>query len=465
MNPSSPQPTSVPLSYDVCVLGLGYIGLPTASIFATRGKKVLGVDVVPRVVETINRGEIHIEEPDLDVLVRAAVHTGNLGAATAPRPARVFIVAVPTPFKVTATNPKAPDLAYVEAATRSIAPVVQPGNLVILESTSPVGTTEQMRDWLYEELVRIGRVSDQGLVNGDQGSVISDQGLVIGDGVGSLPITKRSAQITAAQAAFPLLFAHCPERILPGQMMKELVANDRICGGLTPPAAEVARDLYRVFCTGEIFLTDARTAEMCKLTENASRDVGIAFANELSLICDQLGIDVWELIRLANRHPRVKILQPGPGVGGHCIAVDPWFIVDAAPQVSRLIRTAREVNDSKPHHVIARVQECAGRFKSPVIACLGLAFKADVDDLRESPAMDIVAHLAEAGAGRLLVVEPHIRALPRGLPADKVELVSLDAAVKAADVVVLLVNHREFVGFDRGKLEGKAVIDTRGIWR
>jgi UDP-N-acetyl-D-mannosaminuronic acid dehydrogenase len=451
MNPSSSQPTSVPLSYDVCVLGLGYIGLPTASIFATRGKKVLGVDVVPRVVDTINRGEIHIEEPDLDVLVRAAVHTGNLGAATAPRPARVFIVAVPTPFKVTATNPKAPDLAYVEAATRSIAPVVQPGNLVILESTSPVGTTEQMRDWLYEELVRLGR--------------IGDQGLVIGDGVGSLTITNRSAQITAAQAAFPLLFAHCPERILPGQMMKELVANDRICGGLTPQAAEVARDLYRVFCTGEIFLTDARTAEMCKLTENASRDVGIAFANELSLICDQLGIDVWELIRLANRHPRVKILQPGPGVGGHCIAVDPWFIVDAAPHVSRLIRTAREVNDGKPHHVVGQVTALAAQFREPVIACLGLAFKADVDDLRESPAVEIVHELATKKTGRLLIVEPHTRALPKQLDGFGLTLQPLESAVAAADIVLLLVNHREFVRIDRTLLTGKALVDTRGVWR
>ena len=453
------------MDYDICVLGLGYIGLPTASIFATRGKKVLGVDVVPRVVETINRGEIHIEEPDLDVLVRAAVHSGNLRAATKPESASVYIVAVPTPFKVTATNPKAPDLTYVEAATRSLAGVVQPGQMIILESTSPVGTTELMRDWLCEELSRQGRLGSQLSVIGDQVGSLGDQGSVISDREGSSPVTHHPQQITAAQAAFPLLFAHCPERILPGQMLKELVSNDRICGGLTPAAAEAARDLYRVFCTGEIFLTDARTAEMCKLTENASRDVGIAFANELSLICERLQIDVWELIRLANRHPRVKILQPGPGVGGHCIAVDPWFIVDAAPDLARLIRTAREVNDSKPHHVIARVQECAGRFKAPVIACLGLAFKADVDDLRESPAMDIVAHLAAAGAGRLLVVEPHIRALPRGLQVDKVELVSLDTAVKAADVVVLLVNHREFVGFDRRKLEGKAVIDTRGIWR
>lgn len=425
--------------HDICVLGLGYIGLPTASIFATRGKKVLGVDVVPRVVETINRGDIHIVEPDLDVLVRAAVHTGNLRAAPKPEAAKVFVIAVPTPFKATATNPRAPDLAYVESATRSVAPVVQAGNLVILESTSPVGTTELMRDWLYEELIKNGRVEARG--------------------------TNIQERITSAAAAFPLLFAHCPERILPGQMLKELVSNDRICGGLTPAAGETARDLYRTFCTGEIFLTDARTAEMCKLTENASRDVGIAFANELSLICDKLGIDVWELIKLANRHPRVKILQPGPGVGGHCIAVDPWFIVDAAPELARLIRTAREVNDSKPHHVIERIKACAGRFKSPVIACLGLAFKADVDDLRESPAMDIVAHLAAESTGRMLVVEPHIQTLPHGLPADRVELASLDAAVAAADVVVLLVNHREFLEFDRRKLDGKAVVDTRGVWR
>lgn len=441
------------MDYDICVLGLGYIGLPTASIFATRGKKVLGVDVVSRVVETINRGEIHIEEPDLDVLVRAAVHTGNLCAATAPRPATVFIIAVPTPFKATATNPKAPDLAYVEAATRSIATFVQPGNLVILESTSPVGTTELMRDWLYEELVRLGRVSLP--LNNTSGQVGSD----------TATCANKSERPTAMPEAFPLHFAHCPERILPGQMLKELVSNDRICGGLTPPAAEMARDLYRVFCTGEIFLTDARTAEMCKLTENASRDVGIAFANELSLICDKLGIDVWELIKLANRHPRVKILQPGPGVGGHCIAVDPWFIVDAAPDVSRLIRTAREVNDSKPHHIVGQITQLAARFKAPVIACLGLAFKADVDDLRESPAVEIVHELAVKKTGRLLLVEPHARALPRALEGLGLALQPLAEALAAADIVVLLVNHREFVRLDRALLAGKVLLDTRGAWR
>lgn len=425
------------MNYDICVLGLGYIGLPTASIFATKGKKVLGVDVVPHVVETINDGRIHIEEPDLDVLVRAAVQSGNMRAASAPETADVYIVAVPTPFKATETNPRAPDLKYVEAATRSIAKVVQPGALVILESTSPVGTTEKMRDWLYEELGRLGRVGAQ---SGDLGAV---------------------------EAKFPLLFAHCPERILPGQMLKELVSNDRIAGGLTSEASEKAKSLYECFCTAEIFLTDARTAELAKLTENSYRDVNIAFANELSMICDHLNIDVWELITLANRHPRVKILQPGPGVGGHCIAVDPWFVVDAAPEQARLIRTAREVNDQKPHHVLAQVKQHAERFKAPVIACYGLAFKADVDDLRESPAVEIVSHIAAEKLGRVLIVEPHTKSLPNNLSAhgDHVQLVTSAEALAVADIVVLLVNHSEFTRVDRKLLQSKVVVDTRGMWR
>lgn len=420
------------MKYDICVLGLGYIGLPTASIFASKGgKKVLGVDVVPRVVETVNSGGIHIEEPGLDVLVKSVVQSGSLIAATAPQPADVYIVAVPTPFRATVENPRAPDLTYVESATRSIAPVVGPDALVILESTSPVGTTEQMKTWLYDELARLGRVPA-----GVEG-----------------------------EASLRLHFAHCPERILPGQMLKELVANDRIVGGLTPEAAHRARELYRTFCTAEIFTTDARTAEMAKLTENSFRDVNIAFANELSLICEKLSINVWELIRLANRHPRVKILQPGPGVGGHCIAVDPWFIVAAAPTESRLIRTAREVNDAKPHHVVARVKAAAARLKSPVIACLGLAFKADVDDLRESPAIEIVAELERDKVGRLLVVEPHARELPpqlAALPAGA--LVTAEEAIRQADIVLLLVNHCAFAAVDRALLRDKAVIDTRGFW-
>ena len=417
------------MNYDICVLGLGYIGLPTASIFATKGKRVLGVDVVPHVVATINDGRIHIQEPDLDVLVKAAVQSGNMRAATAPAPADVYIVAVPTPFKATDSNPRAPDLTFVEAATRSIAPVIQRGALVILESTSPVGTTEKMRDWLNEEL-------------------------------------QKARPMEAQELSASLLYAHCPERILPGQMLKELVSNDRIAGGLTPEAAVAAKALYQTFCSAEIFLTDARTAELAKLTENSFRDVNIAFANELSLICEKLGVNVWDLIRLANRHPRVKILQPGPGVGGHCIAVDPWFIVDAAPEQARLIRIAREVNDSKPHHIIAKVRELAGRLDKPVIACLGLAFKADVDDLRESPAMEIALELAESTTGKILVVEPNIQLLPRAMAGRaNIILANTNEAIVEADIIVLLVNHRQFAQVDRALLHGKQVVDTRGVWR
>lgn len=418
-----------PSSYDVCVIGLGYIGLPTASIFATKGRRVLGVDVVPRIVETINEGRIHIHEPDLDVLVRAAVGSGNLRAALAPAPAEAFIIAVPTPFRSEGGREKVPDLTYVEAATRSIAPFVRPGNLVILESTSPVGTTEKVRDWLENELTRAPAPGPN-----------------------------------AVRSVDDLLFAHCPERILPGQMLKELVSNDRIAGGLTPTAAEKSRDLYRTFCSGEIFLTDARTAEMAKLTENAFRDTNIAFANELSLLCERLGVDVWELIRLANRHPRVKILQPGPGVGGHCIAVDPWFLVDAAPDLARLIRTAREVNDGKPHHVLQAIEQACARYDNPVVACLGLAFKADVDDLRESPAMEIAEALARQPGRRILVSEPHIAELPKTL-RDHATLLPAEEAVRQAQVVVLLVNHQSFRALDRSLLEGKTIIDTRGFWR
>lgn len=401
----------------ICVLGLGYIGLPTASIFATKGRAVLGVDVVPAVVETINSGRIHIQEPDLDVLVRAAVQSGNLRAAGLPGPAETFIIAVPTPFVVAADGARRPDLGFVEAAARSLAPVVAAGNLIVLESTSPVGTTEKVKAWVEAELARLGRV-----VPG-------------------------------------LLYAHCPERILPGQMLKELIANDRIVGGLTPEASARAKALYETFCTAQIFVTDARTAELAKLTENAFRDVNIAFANELSMICDKLGVDVWELIRLANRHPRVKILQPGPGVGGHCIAVDPWFIVDAAPAESRLLRTAREVNDAKPAHVLARIRAQAPR--GAVIACLGLSFKANVDDLRESPALAIATQLAAEGY-RVLAVEPNIRALPAGL-VGRAELLDLPTALARAELVALLVDHRAFAALRRADLGGKPLVDTRGM--
>jgi UDP-N-acetyl-D-mannosaminuronic acid dehydrogenase len=401
----------------ICVIGLGYIGLPTASIFATKGRSVWGVDVNPSVVETINLGRIHIHEPDLDVLVRAAVQSGNLKATTKPVAAGTYIIAVPTPFKVRADGARLADLAYVESAARSLAAVVSEGNLIVLESTSPVGTTEKVKGWVEDELKRLGR------------------------------------------PALALHYAHCPERILPGQMLKELVANDRIVGGLTPAASSLAQKLYATFCSATIFITDARTAELAKLTENAFRDVNIAFANELSMICDKLQVNVWDLIRLANRHPRVKILQPGPGVGGHCIAVDPWFIIEAAPQESRLLKAAREVNDAKPHHILSQLRE---RF--PVgakLACLGLTFKANIDDLRESPALEIALQLARAGY-QVLAVEPHVQALPEACQG-LVKLVSLSEALAHADGFVLLVDHRAFGDLRLADFKGKPLIDTRGL--
>jgi len=326
------------LSQKIVVMGLGYIGLPTASMLATKGHQVLGVDVNAKAVDTINSGRIHIIEPDLDILVRSAVNSGNLKASLMPEEGDTFILAVPTPFMEVDGNPKAPDLSYVESATRAIVPFLRPGNLIILESTSPVGTTER----IYQIMVEMRPELD-----------------------GQIQV------------------AHCPERVLPGHILRELVDNDRIIGGLTKAANEQAKDLYKSFCNGDILLTDSKTAELSKLVENSFRDVNIAFANELSVICDHLGINVWETIALANRHPRVNILQPGPGVGGHCIAVDPWFIVSSAPKQARLIKMAREVNDAKPHWVIDKVKAKAERFKNPVIGCLGLTFKANIDDMRE----------------------------------------------------------------------------------
>jgi len=413
----------------VCVMGLGYIGLPTASLLATKGFRVRGVDFNPAVVGAIQRGEVHIQEPDLDVLVKSAVQSGRLTAHAEPAPADVFILAVPTPFR----DGHVPDLSHVESASRAIAPHVKPGNLVILESTSPVGTTEKVAQWVH--------------------SVRPDL---------SVPAWTKAASAPAANAVH---FAHCPERVLPGQILRELIENDRVIGGVDPASTQKAQALYRAFSAGKILLTDSRTAEMCKLTENACRDVNIAFANELSFICERLNVDVWELIELANHHPRVKVLQPGPGVGGHCIAVDPWFLVHAAPDAARLIRTAREVNDSKPQHVVAKVEAKATRLKNPVIACLGLAFKADVDDLRESPAVEITRELATKKLGRILAVEPHVEKLPAALSGAGVELCDLDAAVKSADILVLLVNHRAFAEIDRAALKEKILIDTRGAWR
>lgn len=397
------------MQQSVCVLGLGYIGLPTASFLATKGCQVIGVDVSSNVVDTINRAEVHIQEPELDVLVRSAVHSGNLKAQTEPAAADVFFITVPTPVQ----DDRKPDLSYVRSASRAIAPYVVPGNLVILESTCPIGTTE---DLVVETLI--------------------EEGVDVSEGV---------------------LVAHCPERVLPGRILTELVQNDRIVGGINEQSTKAAAKFYRQFVSGEVFETSARLAEMTKLTENTFRDVNIALANELSIICDKHDIDVWELIRLANRHPRVNILQPGPGVGGHCIAVDPWFVVASAPEQARLIRTAREVNDSKPHWVIDKVKAKADRFKQPTIACLGLAFKADVDDLRQSPAIDIARGLERDKVGRLLVCEPNIKS-----HAD-FELVPLSDAITQADIILLLVDHKEFKALSPQRLQDKIIIDTRGV--
>lgn len=399
----------------VCVIGLGYIGLPTASLLATRGYRVHGVDVNPGVVETINRGDIHIVEPELDVLVRSAVHSGYLTAATEPAPADVFLVAVPTPFR----DGNEPDLTHVEAATRAMARVLEPGNLVILESTSPVGTTERMAGWIAEERPDL--------------------------------------------AGGAVHVAHCPERVLPGRIIQELVENDRVVGGLDDAATDAATAFYREFVSGEVLPTTARTAELAKLTENTFRDVNIALANELSLICDRLDIDVWRLVELANRHPRVNILQPGPGVGGHCIAVDPWFIVDAAPEQARLIRTAREVNDAKPDHVVGQVAACVERLRAPVIACLGLAYKADVGDLRESPAVRIARTLAEKRLGEVLAVEPYASDWPADLTEAGARVATLDEALERADVVVVLVPHRPFRNLAASQLQRKMVVDACGL--
>lgn len=418
----------------VSIIGLGYIGLPTAAVFASRKVKVIGVDVNPSTVETINRGEIHIVEPDLDMLVHAAVTEGYLRATTTPEPADAFLIAVPTPFKKGPTGPHHPDMDYIEAATKSIAPILKKGDLVILESTSPVGATEQMADWLAEARPDL-----------------------------NFPKTHKEDS--------DIRIAHCPERVLPGQVLRELVQNDRVIGGMTHRCSELAARLYGIFVKGECVITDARTAEMCKLTENSFRDVNIAFANELSIICDTLKINVRELIRLANRHPRVKILQPGPGVGGHCIAIDPWFIVSASPQQAQLIKTARTVNDNKPEWVLEKVKKAVAEYlarnpsktaREVTIACFGLTFKPDIDDLRESPALGITQKLANSHPGPIWAVEPNIVQIPDCLRG-KVDLITMEHALKHANVKVILVQHREFrEAQPSSPLEH--FVDTVGIW-
>lgn len=415
----------------ISMIGLGYIGLPTATLFASRKKKVIGVDVSEHAVNTINSGKIHIVEPELDMLVHAAVTEGYLRATRTPEPADAFLIAVPTPFK----GDHKPDLSYIESAAKAIAPILNKGNLVILESTSPVGATEQMSAWLSEARP-------------------------------DLTFPQQAGEEADIQ------IAHCPERVLPGKVVHELVSNDRIIGGMTRKASEMSVALYKIFVEGACIVTDARTAEMCKLTENSFRDVNIAFANELSMICDKLEINVWELVELANRHPRVSILQPGAGVGGHCIAVDPWFIVDTTPDEARLIRTAREVNDFKPEWVLNKIKAAVldtmatkqGSTISDIkVACLGLAFKPDIDDLRESPAVDITRNLAALGC-QIVAVEPNIEVLPPKLAQANISLATLDEAVETADVICVLVKHTPFIEAVETLRQHAYCIDSVGIF-
>ncbi|MGN3975232.1 UDP-N-acetyl-D-mannosamine dehydrogenase [Tsuneonella sp. SYSU-LHT278] len=410
---------------EVCVIGLGYIGLPTAAVIARSGCRVTGIDVSQAVVDTINRGEIHIEEVDLDGLVRGVVQRGCLRASTEIAPADVFVIAVPTPFEKDGNH--TPDTSYVIAAATSLAAVLKKGDCVILESTSPVGTTEALRDRLADLRPDLAM---PGLASGTPDVAI----------------------------------AYCPERVLPGRILEELTNNDRSIGGITPRCARKALAFYKLFVRGACVTTDARSAEMTKLVENAYRDVNIAFANELSMIADRMGLDVWEVIRLANRHPRVNILQPGPGVGGHCIAVDPWFIVHGAPDESQVIRTAREVNDAKMRHVLARATSLIEANPGLRVACLGFAFKANIDDFRESPARFIAASLARRFGERIRIVEPYASELPAEFDGTDATLVDIDTALETCGVLIVLVDHDAFRAVPHEERSGAVIYDTRGIW-
>lgn len=408
---------------DVCVMGLGYIGLPTAAVIARSGCRVLGVDVNSNIVDTINRGEIHIEEVDLDGLVQGVVQRKLLRASTMVEPADVFVIAVPTPFG----DDHAPDISYVLAAATSIAAVLKTGDTVIVESTSPVGTTDRVKDLIAK--------------------------------------LRPDLKVPGVTADTPdVAIAYCPERVLPGKILEELISNDRSIGGITPRCARKALTFYKRFVRGECVTTDARSAEMTKLVENAFRDVNIAFANELSIVADQMGLDVWEVIRLANRHPRVNILQPGPGVGGHCIAVDPWFIVHGAPDHTPLIRTAREVNDGKVDHVIAQANALIEANPAKTIGLLGLAFKANIDDFRESPAKKVATALAQKYGARIRIVEPYAAALPVEFEGSGAQLTDIDSALQDCGILIALVDHDAFKAIPLAERRDKLVYDTRGIW-
>jgi UDP-N-acetyl-D-mannosaminuronic acid dehydrogenase len=408
---------------EVCVLGLGYIGLPTAAIIARSGCRVLGVDVSEHVVSTIAEGRIHIEEVDLDGLVQGVVARGMLRTSLQVEPADVFVIAVPTPFD----ENHAPDISYVLQAASSIAAVLKPGDCIILESTSPVGTTEEMRDMIAK--------------------------------------LRPDLKVPGLTTDIPdIAIAYCPERVLPGRILEELTNNDRSIGGITPRCARKALTFYRRFVRGECITTDARSAEMTKLVENAYRDVNIAFANELSIVADRMGLDVWEVIRLANRHPRVNILQPGPGVGGHCIAVDPWFIIHGAPDDTPLIRTARWVNDGKIGHVLDKAGELIEANPQARVACLGLAFKANIDDFRESPANKVALALAQKYGERISIVEPYAQGLPPAYDGLGASLIDVDDAIESCDLFIVLVDHDVFKSIPLAERANKIVYDTRGIW-
>ena len=411
--------------HQVAVIGLGYIGLPTAALLASYGWSVCGVDVSQSVVDTVNAGGVHIEERDLDKLVHDAITAQTLTASTEVPSASFYMIAVPTPLG----DGNAPDISYVEAAARAIAPKILPGACVIIESTSPVGTTERVAAIIAEARPDL-------VVPRDGGSDEAD-----------------------------IALAYCPERVLPGRIVNELVHNDRVIGGVTAACAERAAVLYTSFVKGDCLYTTARVAETVKLVENSFRDVNIAFANELSMIADVIGVDVWDVIRLANRHPRVNILQPGPGVGGHCIAVDPWFLVAGAPDAARLVRTAREVNDHKAVHTESRIRALLNAAPGGKVALLGLAFKPDIDDFRESPALEIAESLSHTHGDRILVVEPFTEELPKAFAGSGAQLVTLDAALRQAEIVVVLVDHTAFKHLPPEDLTGKLVFDTRGMLR
>jgi UDP-N-acetyl-D-mannosaminuronic acid dehydrogenase len=407
----------------VCVLGLGYIGLPTAAVIARTGAKVLGVDVHQSVVDTVNSGKVHIEEIDLDGLVSGVVARGSLRSSLEVEEADVFVIAVPTPFG----ENHAPDIGYVLKAATNVAITLKAGDVVILESTSPVGTTEKVAELLAQ---------------------LRPDLKIPGHCTGSADVA----------------IAYCPERVLPGRILVELIDNDRVIGGITSRCARKALQFYRRFVRGACVTTTAKAAEMTKLTENAFRDVNIAFANELSLVAEKMGVDVWEVIRLANRHPRVNILSPGPGVGGHCIAVDPWFLVSAAPEQTPLIRTAREVNDGKTDYVIGHAAAMIESNPQARVACLGLAFKANIDDFRESPALKVAAALAERFGERIQIVEPYANTLPSCFDDTGASLIDIDSAIESCDIFVVLVDHDVFKSVPLDERADKQVYDTRGIW-